>query len=368
MKTYDQFVRTLILEGGNVEIDGHEATRIDLTQTDRTQIIKSIGESLDEMNKSFRKMFGIHIWSPDLFNSHLFLSGSAFHFFDKSITNEVFRKHKPTVGDIDTQVDKNLMKSMDEFLTKNKGKKFKNMTLFGFKKSPGQFISLWNEEKTGLNIQVDFEFVDFHKGSPTEWSQFSHSAMWSDIVEDIKGVFHKYALRALTARTLRDAVVIRGKTEKKVKMPIKDLAFSVVQGLRQRYRPVTDSRGKQLFDDGLPVYKEIPTNESSYDTNVDTIFSALIGNMPTKQEKNKFYSFIGIIEILDQKYTPSEKKSFINAYADLLWGKGAQKLVKGNPDEDYKIKLKSFKKAIDIMSLQEDKSITLMRQNFYRNY
>jgi hypothetical protein len=57
--------------------------------------------------------------------------------------------------------------------------------------------------------QVDFEASEYEmqddsltgkqKFYPTEWAKFSHNSHWEDIQAGIKGVFHKYLLRAITS-------------------------------------------------------------------------------------------------------------------------------------------------------------------------
>jgi hypothetical protein len=252
-----------LTEGGNVQIGDKSAERIDLNKISRDDITPEIEQTLDAFNAAFKKLHNIPIWSGELFASKKFLSGSAFHFFDRAIATAEFKQYKNTVGDIDTQVDAALEKSVEAFLSTNAGKKFGAATLIGHKNSAGQSISLWYFDKHKINVQIDLEYVDFANGVPTDWSQFSHSSDWSDIKAGIKGAFHKYAMRALTSKTLRDIIILKGKKEVPTKIKATDLAFSVTQGLRTKIEPVTID-GKHQHKDGLQVYREIPTKSSSY--------------------------------------------------------------------------------------------------------
>lgn len=182
------------------------------------------------------------LWNDSLLLSRAFLSGSSLHLFDLAkISDDEFRRHKPTVGDIDTQVDGEMKKEIEDFLkTFPVNKKVGNLVYIGYKPSGDQFITLWTITTLGINIQIDLELVSFLNGVPTPWSMFSHSSAWDDMKEGIKGVFSKYLMRAIQAKSAKN-VIVRSKTGKEKIINKSELAFSL-KGLRVRMEPILINR------------------------------------------------------------------------------------------------------------------------------
>ena len=176
-------------EGGNVVIGDTAAERIDLKSIDRKKVIFEIGQALKAISDRYSNFYGLPLWGDDLFKSKEFLSGSSLHLFNTTIPDETFVKHKPTVGDIDTQVDGNQKKQIEDFLKKlPAGEKVGNTLYVGYKPSGDQFITLWTLPSLGISVQVDLELVDFENGKPTPWSSFSHGSPWADLSRGTKGV------------------------------------------------------------------------------------------------------------------------------------------------------------------------------------
>jgi hypothetical protein len=367
MLTFKQF---FLLEGGNVVIDDQEATRIDLNKVKRSEIVKLLLTGLDAINRAFEKQHGLPLWSKDLFKSREFLSGSAFHFFNLGkISDEEFVNVKSTVGDIDTQVDGNLDKSIVEFLNANKGKSFGPLTLIGYKTSANQHITLWRLDKYNMNIQIDLELVEFGPdGKPTPWSKFSHSSAWEDLKAGLKGVAHKYLLQALNARGLHD-LVIKAKTsrgkDKVVKKSI--MAFSVTHGLRQRLVPVRDEQGNHVHVDGLPAYYELSTSESKNITDLDQIFRIFFNREPTPEDLKDMGSFIGLEKLIARYYNKQEQQMVIDGFMNKLWGPGAQGLYRGDKERDYREKLVMAKHLLQTLGGSLDKYQEMI-EDYYKGY
>ena len=360
--------KAFIAEGGNVQIGDVEAERIDLSKIDRNSIVTRINRTLQMVNLMFQKKHGLPLWNKELFASKKFLSGSAFHFFNKAIATPEFVKYKNTVGDIDTQVDKAQESNIESFLNSITGEKFGYVTFIGYKKSAGQFITLWQFSAPKINVQIDIELVDFDKGQPTEWSQFSHSSDWADMKEGIKGVFQKYLVRAFTTKTLREIIVLKGKKETPTKVTSTDLAFSVNQGLRQKLQPVMDGEKHRTID-GLQVYKEIPTKDSTYINDVKVVFEILFGVKPKPVELEMFSSFVGGLQLAKKYFTSAEQKTLLIGFAHTLWSPAAQGLYRGNPEDDLKEKNAAFMKMVDTLGVGYDKAaIDKMRVAYYENY
>ena len=365
MITFKQF---LLQEGGNVQIDDQEAERIDLTKHNRSAIVKKVGAALSAINAGFKKQYKKPIWSDALMKSKKYLSGSAFHFFNDQIDDKTFTKYKNSVGDIDTQVDKNMDAELKEFLTKNKGKEFGPVKLIGFKTSAGQHITLWHLADPGINIQIDLEMVDFDEsGDPTEWSNFSHSSSWDDMTKGVKGVAHKYLLRALDAPKLKD-IVLKAKTARGTDKEVKssETAFSVTHGVRQKLKPVLDEKGKQVMVNGKPAYHELSTAESKGDTSLPNIFKAYFGKDASADDLKKLGSFTGLLELIKKNFKGPDQKKIADGFARTLWGPGAQGLYRGDPQKDAEEKNGMMKVLLSDLGLKD--TYQSERDQFYANY
>ena len=276
----------------------------------------------------------------ELFESKEFFSGSAFQLINAKISDDEFVKMKSTVGDIDTMVSKEKEESVKRILDSIKDETFGDLTFIGYKKSAGQFITLWFSKTLDHNIQIDLELTEFDEsGFPTKWSKFAHSSSLEDMQSGIKGgVFSKLFLRALTGKNLKEIPI---KTSKGiVKKKSSELAFSVGAGLREKYKKVQQP-------DGTFLYQEIPTKDSKYETDVEKIIQTLFGidYKLTRDELKDTKSFIGLIE-LTKKYIKSkdELSNIISAFAYSLFSEKAQVLYKGveGKKQDLEEKLKAL--------------------------
>lgn len=362
-----ELFHNILSEGGNVEIGGVGAERIDLKKISRSEITSKIDLALKAINSEFKNQTGRFLWSEELISNREFLSGSAFHFLNPSISDIKFVKHKPSVGDIDTMVDRELKPKLVNFLDSSVNKKFGPAKLIGYKPNPGgdTLISLWEFDNPPIRIQIDLELVDYSDEKPSEWSKFSHSSDWADLSSGIKGVFHKYLLRAVTHKDSRERY-IQMKTKLK-KIDSADLAFAVTGGVRQKYEPVIDdTTGKIQTKDGIPIYREIPAKDSTYVTNIPEMFELLIGRSPAKGEEKKLGSFIGTLQLIKKYFSEPIRSKIAQAFVLLLFGPAAQELYRGDPSSDRKEKEIALEKMLDILKIDLD--VSEMKDEFYKNY
>lgn len=363
----------IILEGGNLQIGDVEANRIDSNQ--RPQVVPIIDNALTAINNTFKSINkGIPLWMPSLLKSKKFLAGSSFHFFNRAeISDADFAKVKRTVGDIDTQVDKNMGDQIRNWLsslapnTQIGPAQFAGMD----DKDPSQILTLWKfpsivivddqGKETPITIQIDLELKPFQKGGPTSWAQFSASSSWDDLSQGIKGVFHKWIIRSLTSLTSETFLLRKFGVRKTTEKPTTDhmISFAVKSkeggGLRAKYEPVIDpATGQQEIKDNLPVYKELPT--TGYEQDISKIFATVFGDkLPPDQLKTlepKFWSFVGIVELMKQFLDPNEQQSVANGFIDIVFGKGAQRLYKDNLKQDLEEKNAAVNKMYEILGIQ----------------
>lgn len=317
------------LMGGNAEINGYRADVLDLRYIEREVLQDAILEELHRLNEYYYTTFGNYLWPNNILKDRKIFSGSSEHFFDEDISDEDFIAHKPQIGDIDLQVDKNLephLRSLLFLMVSDVGS-----PIVGCEKSASQYITMWRIAQ--MNVQIDFECVDCvdYTGMPTDWSRFSHSSSWIDIEHGIKGVFHKYMLRAFTAHDLKDRIVMTGKRQTMKRMMVSDLAFSVSRGLRQKIEFIKND------SNGVPIYREIPVSESTYFTEPSEIFKILFGFEPSSDDSEMFVSFIGCVKLANKYMTDEQRKSLIKGFIHTLFGHSAQRISRSK-NEDFRFK------------------------------
>lgn len=375
LKQFNQ--RQTIMEGGNLRLpSGDEAGQIDLKVHDRSFIVPVLNNLLHNINNSFAKSTGGALWLPELLKNRKFLSGSSLHFFNTDIPDEQFVKTKPLVGDIDTQVDKTLKDQITNWLDSVKGKSVGPAILLGYEHGNEQYSSLWQFNNPPIKVQIDLEFVDFEKGEPTQWSQFSHSSNWDDLSAGIKGVFHKYLMRAFTTNTLKQRYIMT-KTGKIQAKPVTstDIAFAVSSGkgggMRRKYEPVMDTAtGEQLEKDGIPVFKEIPADQSDYVNDIDSMFEMIFGRSPKGDDAKKLWSFTGGVDLANKYLDNDAKDKLANGFILTLFGPQGQGLYRGNPERDKKEKLIALDYLIQNLGVSDNivRDAEVQADNYYAKY
>lgn len=355
--------RQYLKMGGNVVLGDESASRIDLKVFNRSEIVPILYDGLKAINKAFQKDTGLELWSQKLIDSKKFLSGSAFHFFDTAgIKDGTFSAVKKSVGDLDTKVPEALSPFIKKWLDDHHGDTYGDLTLIGYKNSIGQFITLWKSKALDQNIQIDLEQLPFVDGLPTTWAEFSHSSEWADLEHGLKGVAHKYLLRALNARDLRD-VLIRMKSGKEKVVTSSDTAFSI-SGLRQKLEPVLGPNGHEMKN-GLHVYRELSTSETGFNTDLDDIFITYFGHAPSSTEQKQMWSFTGLIDLIHKHFDKTTETKIADGFANTLWGSGAQSLYRDDPEKDLEEKDVMMRYMCQAFGLPVDRWNNLKR-SFYK--
>jgi len=379
------FIRpsTILKEGGNLEIGGQQAQHIDLQVHNRGYIVPVLDSLLNAINNGYQQRYQEPLWNPKLLKSQEFLSGSSLHFFNTAgISDDDFQRVKPKVGDIDTQVNKANEANLEQYLSSIQGKIVGNAKFLGFSKGNEQYSSLWELTDPPIKVQIDLEFVKFDdKGkSPTEWSQFSHSSSWDDIQEGIKGVFHKWLIQSFASLSeqqfLLRKLVGRGKARAEQDVPTTDnmVSFAVSSteggGLRAKYEPVLDEKGQPLVVDGVPVMRALPPE--AYEQDIGKIFSSLFGARvkPAEMKKlqSKFWSFTGLIDVMNTIFDQTEKEKVVDAFIDKCFAPGAQGLYKNDPDRDLDEKNAAVNLILSKLKVTGPTNLEQMRNTYKSNY
>jgi hypothetical protein len=376
------FTRKVIKEGGNMSIDGHDAQQIDLKVHNRAYIVPVLDNLLQSINNEFGQQFGGPLWSPKVLKSREFLSGSSLHFFNTDIPDDEFTRVKPKVGDIDTQVNKDAEPHLEQWLNGVQGKVVGNAKLLGYQRGNEQFSSLWELTDPPIKVQIDLEFVKYdEKGkAPTDWSKFSHSSSWDDLSQGIKGVFHKFLIQSFTRLTSKEfllrKMVGRGKARVEQDVPTTDNMFSFAVsskeggGLRPKYEPVLDEKGRPLVVDGLPVMRPLPA--SGYEQDIGKIFQAIfdkrIDSATLRKLLPKTWSFMGLLGIMNLVLEQEEKEQILDGFVDKIYGAGAQGLYKNDADRDVMEKNVALNQMLAVLKVTPPKNLEQMRQEYKSNY
>lgn len=372
MKTFRQFLS----EGGNatVFVNGeaaHAAESMDVTKHDRTELVNAFQKTLSDVNVAFYAAYGFNLWDHYDLSSGKVFAGSSKFFVDTDIPDEEFVKHKPTVGDVDVQIPDVTKDLVDKLLVV--GKSFGPMKYLGRSDtSPMQLNTVWEYETSEghvLKVQLDFEPVEWHEGSPSPWSEFAHSADWDDIKSGVKGVFHKYLIGSIDFAWPRQITVLTKKTMKAKKVDTHDYAFSVDRGLRGKYVLARDEKGKQIEVDGQPAFFEVDTKDAEYTTDLASIYEVLFRIVPTTEDLKKFKSFIGVVQLLDQELDGSQQSLVADEFLKRCWGKGAQQLTRDDPEADARAKWAAVELLADELKMPSVlKKADEMVAEFYKGY
>ena len=86
-------------------------------------------------------------------------------------------------------------------------------------------------------------------------------------------------------------------------------------------------------------------------------------------ESKKFWSFMGLLELLEKYSNKKDIERIHDRYLELLWGtkqQRAQELEKNNPELDYKVKIGGYLKFIEKFGLP-NKSVDVVTE-YYNDY
>lgn len=385
--------------GGNVlvkDVEGRyqKAGKPDFRSISRSEFTRHIIDALKKLDDMHSKMFGEPIWPPktrdSLLSSGQAFNGSSEHLFNRKMTDEEFVEYKPTVGDIDLTVPHEKLKSIFDLLAKIQGRSLTpNVAYVGQNKEEQgeghQINSLFSYTSKNLdapiNVQIDFEGVEYEKGSPDEFSKFGHSSSWEDVKSGIKGVFHKYILRGLAkaASTQQNAVVLTPKSPleppeaikvAKRTSPLSLLSFSVDRGLRANAEQQFLPDGSPVLVNGMKAFKELPTSSSTYARTRQEIFTLILGEEPIGNELQLLDSFVGILQLMADHLDDSQIESvFMDFVNDKLFGQG-QALDAYSPEVDRSAKMGAvslFMEKFPFLKKHES-LLEKLQDDYYKKY
>jgi hypothetical protein len=298
--------------GGNVTINGFSAAPLDIQKLGGQCAVVMVSELLNGISCNYVRKLHSDLWVDGNWERHL--SGSSAHLFSSDISWAELEKYKPVFGDIDVQIDRhkceNLLFSLSTI-------SLPNASYLGAKQSGNTVVTLWNMHSlNGLNLQIDFELVDFNDGAATSWCKMMYSSSWEDVKAGFKGVAHKFLLRALNAVDLedRDVEMQRGDIKR-----IKSSEYAIsARGLRRKLCRSADGA----------YWKELPSKGAVYDTDPCAIFRHYFRFPPTQEDLNKFSSFVGLCDLITHHFDVPTKKKIYNGFVHSLTNDKAQNFCK----------------------------------------
>jgi hypothetical protein len=355
-----------LYEGGNLSIGDKKADEIDLKVHNRTYMVGLLDKLLNDIDRAFKARTKTPMWSPELLKSKQFLGGSSLHFFDtKGISDEEFVKNKPKVGDIDTQIDKNLEGQVEEFLNSITNKKIGDALFLGFSRGNEQFNGLFEFENPPVKIQIDFEFGKYNPetNAPDDWYRFSHSSDWEDVKAGIKGVFHKYIYRALAKAAPSEKYIAKlagaGKNRKMtITGPTSDSNFSFAVassqggGARAKYKPYIDPEtGQPKEINGVPVMEPLSPKDSEYIQDLSKQFELFFGTSPNGDDSQLQQSFLGTLDLMNRYLDTNAKQTAVTEFLDIVFEPGAQMITANDPVRDREIKFAAVDAMLEKLKL-----------------
>lgn len=263
----------ILLEGGNAKTASGEKAE-PLHAKDREFHQKEIHHALSHLHDSFHQEHSENLFGKGkkALHSGSAYSGSSKHLMSKNISNEEFAKHKPTSGDIDTQIPSHLKDKLAEHL--NKHKQFGNYHVEAVHKHGTEISAVMKHQQTGHRHQIDFEGVRYHHDEPEKSEGFLHSSDWEDTKHGIKGAHHKMLLNAAGGATHK---------------------FSIVNGLQSR----EDKEDKGVREP-------------------EHVAKKLFGD---KADASKIHSFLGTADLIKKHLSPSQHQQIVDKFAESVKSK-----------------------------------------------
>lgn len=319
----------IISEGGNVKLNGYSAQKMNLTKLSKTEYenFKSdLIKLLIEFNDAVKLRGGFYLFKNlNTLKNGGYFSGSSEQFI--SHTSEEFVPYKPTMGDIDVQVNNTEKNELKKVLSGLEGKSFN-----GFKYVGTNFGSDYNNlfltpskyKDVSNCIQIDFEFISMgESGEVSTFDKFNKSSMYIDLKNGLKGLFKSNFVSCLfSIKYEKPGVIFQDKKDEISKAKQTGFVSQFTygnKGLRQKYSPVTDKNGAAIEYNGKPAYRVIKdiTDDSS-ERNLDKIFDKLFDAKYDKKNAELFSSYIGLLKLVKKYWDKSAQKKLAEKWPTFM--------------------------------------------------
>ena len=360
MRFKEYYKREKLIEGGDFDIGGIRSQKIPLSKMNAKlfeDMKKDLLKFFAEVDKQFNKTYKKTLWKDfaSLAKKGSIFSGSTRSMFSKDF--DTFSKFKPNIGDMDIQIPEQYLDELDTFFKDNMNKSFagfkwkahkKGKQVNGIAEMPKKY------HKYAKNIQIDFEGVDFGgTDEPTDFSVFNHYSSWTDITKGIKGVFDKFLFSSVVrGADVRDIHIVT-KTGRDSKphsvMPKKSMmSFDFHKGLRIKFKPFEDEKGKLVMTKGKPTFQLITSKDPEYIFHQDMgkIFEFLFLRSPKGSEQNDLKSFVKTMKIMKKEFDSKKVEEIFDKFTTFLWEKGGKRVEKNNPALDRELKMTAYNEFV----------------------
>lgn len=364
MNFKDYLLKLALNEGGNLTLKTssgiHSAEKISFKKLPISKFREEFTSLFIELNKIFFKKFDYKLWPSDsLIKKAEIFNGSTSFIMDTKLDPDEIFKYKQSSGDVDVAIPKEAARDLHNLLKTLENAKISNFTYLGSNRDSDklgtQIITLFRYNPEKIICQIDFELSEYQDGKPTEFTKFAHSSSFEDAKANIKAAFHKLLLRSLvgaisvnpniviaTAKSTPDNIKLMGNAE----LP-RELKFSVDRGLRVCLEPLLDN-GKPVYLEGKQVFKEIPTKDSEFITDVSEIFKYIF---KTKVSKNDMLSFVGVIKLMKKYCDANTIKLTQERFFEIILSPKAQ-VLDNDLELDKEIKLSAYNYFLDELKLK----------------
>ena len=280
-------------------------------------------------------------------------------------------------------------------------------------------------------FQIDFEGSEYVEGRPSEWAKFAYSSAWRDVIAGVKGLAHKVLLFSIAAvrspppisgreatpsataespaismtanpnyvppspaeierrvkqreeeilavQKRKNPARAREEAERRVRieigreskhpLPMRPVrTLDLVTGLGDRYKRL------DWTYNGDEVYRYLKRSERTNTIrDVKVIFDNLMGTNPpaTREDLEKFGSFLGVLELIKDRMSPPEIVKVYEEMVDRFFGDRAQQLSATDPEEDRGVKDKVLEVFRQYLPDANSSTIDLdgMKTKFYSKY
>lgn len=323
--------------GGNVTINGVSARPVAINLNTH----ELINEIVDGIAASFAEFHKAYLWEPVQEGEMVMLSGSTRVVYQ--VGSNLIYPHKTTMGDIDLMVPIHKRAMVWEWLSAI-DRINERFHLVGWKETD-QFILLLNDTVQGTTIQVDLEPVEFDVEGPKEWERFARSSSFEDIKMGIKGVFHKYLIRACTNK---DATINKVRTARAlVEEKAGRYSFSVTKGIRERY--TTNDQGEKV---------RVNPKTATFYRDIDML--ARILGVPA----HRIFCFYHLANTTSLAYNETQKKNVLESFVKILWGKGAQQIY-ADPVRDHDAKTIAYRQLAEYYRVGDVEGLSDIKMDYY---
>lgn len=326
--------------GGNIRVVRNGAVtwaqQVPLAKLGRTNFCNCIKDILYGITEN------IKCWTIDNVESGEIFNGSSQYVFSPEYTDSDVIGVKKTVGDVDVMIDDSYRDLLIKYLDSLDSDSFRG---YVYNKNIDQIHSVF--DVLGINCQIDFEFTRFIDDSPSEFAKFSHSSSFLDAQYGVKAVFHKFLIGAVTYTTSQNILIADsdGKIVTDGKQP-KFAVFSVNDGFKIKYKPLYDkTRHEFVKQYGLQVFVK---NKSPSSTNVRRFYKYLF-NVESLIDYDKFWSFIGVCELIKKAFTRDKINGVHDKFCEMLQNHRVSK----NPEEDRELKRNAYSAFINILGFED---------------